>query len=167
MGGVQSEMLKIDVFNIIFTVVNLFILFFIIWKFLFKPVKKIIAQRKEEIEKQYADAKAAQAEADAIKAEYEENMKGVAEEKAAILKEARTQAGSEYEKIMADAKAEAEEILNDARKDAEEDRKQTMKQAKEEIADIVAEAAAKIASTKENPELDRKLFDDFIAKSGE
>lgn len=159
-------MLKFDI-NLLFTVINLFILFFVIWRFLFKPVKKIIAKRQEEIEKQYADAEAAKTEADTIKAEYEENMKQVADEKASILKESRTQAGKEYEKIVADARKEADDILSGARRDAEVDKKQAMKQAKDEIADIVAEAAAKIAGTKENPELDKKLFDDFIAKCGD
>ncbi|MCQ2526391.1 MAG: F0F1 ATP synthase subunit B [Lachnospiraceae bacterium] len=159
-------MLKFDI-NLLFTVINLFLLFFVIWRFLFKPVKKIIAKRREEIEKQYADAEAAKSEADAIKAEYEENMKQVADEKASILKESRTQAGKEYEKILADAKDEANEILAGARRDAEADKRNSLKQAKEEIADIVAEAAAKIASTKEDPELDRKLFDDFISKCGD
>jgi len=159
-------MLKFDI-NLLFTVINLFLLFAVIRIFLFKPVKKIIAKRQEEVDKQYKDAEAVKTEADTLKAEYEENLKGIADEKAGILKESRTQAGQEYEKIVAEAKEEAASIISSAHKDAEDEKKQAMKQAKEEIADIVAEAAAKIASTKQDPELDRKLFDEFIAKSGE
>lgn len=160
-------MLKIEVTNIIFTVVNLFILFFIIWKFLFKPVKKVIAKRQEEIDNQYSEAKAEAARAEELKTQYETALKGAEEEKTTILKESRAQAGKEYEKIVSEAKSEAEGIVSAARRDAEAEKQQSLKQAKEEIADLVAEAAAKIAATKEDPERDRQLFDDFIAKSGE
>lgn len=160
-------MLKIDLFNIIFTVINLLILFFVIWRFLFKPVKKIIKQRQDEIENQYAEAALAQKEADDIKAQYEESIKNAEDEKAAIIKEGKAKANADYDKILADAKTEAEKIVDSAKKNAEETKAKTMQQTKLEIADIVSEAAAKIAGTKSSPENDRKLFDDFIAKSGE
>ena len=43
-------MLRIDI-NLLFTVINLIIIYVIIRKLLFKPVKKIIAQREAEINK--------------------------------------------------------------------------------------------------------------------
>ena len=49
-------MLRLDI-NLLFTVINLIIIYVIIRKLLFKPVKKIIAQREAEINKQYEDAK--------------------------------------------------------------------------------------------------------------
>lgn len=160
-------MLKIELWNIIFTVVNLFVLFFIIWKFLFKPVRKIIAKRQEEIDQEFNEAKQAKEEAENLKTQYEESMKSVNDECAGILREARNQAGIEYDKIVGDAEGAAEEIIEKARKNAEEERRQTLKQTKEEIADIVTEATAKLTTVKEDPDADRRLFDDFIAKSGD
>lgn len=52
-------MLRLDI-NLLFTVINLIIIYVIIRKLLFKPVKKIIAQRETDINKQYEDAKATQ-----------------------------------------------------------------------------------------------------------
>lgn len=51
-------MLKLDI-NLVFTVINLLIIYFILSKFLFKPVKNILAKRQEEIDKQYAEAEEA------------------------------------------------------------------------------------------------------------
>ena len=48
-------MLKLDI-NLVFTVINLLIIYFIVSKFLFQPVKNILAKRQEELDKQYADA---------------------------------------------------------------------------------------------------------------
>ena len=111
-------MLKVDI-NLLFTVINLGVIFFVIWKFLFKPVKKIIAKRQEEVEGQYAKAEEAKALADEERTKYEQAMSQAEDEKNSIIKEGRAQAGSERDKIIADAKAEASDIVETAKKDAE------------------------------------------------
>ena len=41
-------MLRLDI-NLVFTIINLLVLYFLMKKFLFKPVNNIIAQREEAI----------------------------------------------------------------------------------------------------------------------
>ena len=158
-------MLKVDI-NLLFTVINLGVIFFVIWKFLFKPVKKIIAKRQEEVEGQYAKAEEAKALADEERTKYEQAMSQAEDEKNSIIKEGRAQAGSERDKIIADAKNEASGIVETAKKDAEEARKRIMLKGAEELSELVSQAAGKIAQTKEDPEADSRLFDDFISKTG-
>ena len=157
-------MLKVDI-NLLFTVINLFLLFFVIWKFLFKPVKKIIAKRQEEVNAGYAEAEKAKADAEAAKASYEEQL--LKAEKSEILKDSRIRAAKEYDKIIADAKQSATDLVEKAKKDATEESDRIRKKAGEELGDLVSKAAAKIALTKEDPEADLRLYDDFISKSGE
>ena len=88
-------MLRIDI-NLLFTVINLIIIYVIIRKLLFKPVKKIIAQREAEINKQYEDAKATQDNAAALKVQYEQALSGAQEEKAAVISDARAKAGAPW-----------------------------------------------------------------------
>ena len=52
-------MLRLDI-NIVWTILNLLIIFAIVKIFLIKPIHKILDARQAEIDKQYADAKAAQ-----------------------------------------------------------------------------------------------------------
>ena len=144
-------MLKVDI-NLLFTVINLGVIFFVIWKFLFKPVKKIIAKRQEEVEGQYAKAEEAKALADE-------------DEKNSIIKEGREQAGAERKKIIGDARNEASNIIETAKKDAEDAKKRIMMKGAEEISELVSQAAGKIAQTKEDPEADSRLFDEFIEKT--
>ncbi len=157
-------MLKVDI-NLLFTVINLFLLFFVIWKFLFKPVKKIIAKRQEEVSAQYAEAEKAKAEAEEIKSVYEGKVKAAEDEKANLLKETRTQAGNEYDRIIAEARNEADGIIAGARRDALDESERIRKKANEEIGNLVSKAAAKIALTKDDPETDRKLYEEFIART--
>lgn len=59
-------MLRLD-WNILFTVINLILLFIAMRVFLFKPVRKIIAARQEEADKQFAEAAASKEEAEKLK----------------------------------------------------------------------------------------------------
>ena len=87
-------MLRLDI-NLVFTVINLLVLYFFMRKFLFGRVNKILEERKALIEKQFADAKTAQDAADGMKTEYEGKLAA---------------AQGEGEEIIARAKAEAKEM---------------------------------------------------------
>jgi len=158
-------MLKLDI-NLLFTVINILILYFIVRRFLFKPLQKILDARQTEIEKQYADARDTQDEADKAKKQYEESLAGIENEKTAILADSREKASAEYERILAEAKSEADRIVVDARKNAAAEKQKRIQEAEEQIADLVVEATAKISGTKQNAENDRALYDQFIAKTG-
>lgn len=110
-------MLRLDI-NIVWTILNLLIIFAIVKIFLIKPIHKILDARQAEIDKQYADAKAAQDSADELKTKYEASLSGVQAEKEGILNEARGKASNEYDRIVADAQTEAKKILDNADKNA-------------------------------------------------
>ncbi|MCM1325141.1 MAG: F0F1 ATP synthase subunit B [Bacteroidales bacterium] len=159
-------MLKLDI-NLVFTILNVLILFVLVRKFLFKPVHNILDARQAEIDKQYEDVKAAQDAADALKAKYETSVKDIAKEKEEILNDARDRANGDYEKVLADAKTQADKIVEDARKDADELHQKRMQQATEQIADLVVSATAKIVASHQGMEADRELYNQFLAKTGE
>lgn len=159
-------MLRLDI-NILWTIINLLIIYWIVRRFLFKPVKKILAARQAEIDKQYTQAQETQDAADAMKRQYEESLKGLSDEKTEILSEVRGKAGDEYERILADAREQADKIKSDAKRDADLEQEKYMQQAREQIADLVVSATAKIVAVKQNEETDRELYNEFLAKTGE
>ena len=110
-------MLRLDI-NIVWTILNLLIIFAIVKIFLIKPIHKILDARQAEIDKQYADAKAAQDSANELKGQYEASLSGVQAEKESILNEARGKASNEYDRIVADAQTEAKKIMDNASKNA-------------------------------------------------
>ena len=57
-------MLKLDVWNIVFTIINLLVLYFIFKKFLFKPVLNVIKEREDKINGQFEEAKKANEDAE-------------------------------------------------------------------------------------------------------
>ena len=158
-------MLRIDL-NLLWTVINVLIIFGIVKKFLLKPVNKILAARQEEIDKQYADAKAAEENARQLEEQTKAAMNGIEEQKNETLKEARGKAEEEYQRRVAEAKAEADKILADARILADREQEKRMEQAQNQIADLVVAAAAKLVASKAGEEEDKALYDQFLAKTG-
>ena len=157
-------MLRLDI-NLVFTVINLLITYFILRKFLFKPIHKVVEQRKEEIDRQYAGAKETEEKALALKAQYEESLSSVEAEKAKAVNEARTKAGEEYDRIVSDAKTEADKMLANARKQADLEQEKSVREA--QIAELVVAATAKVVASGQGQAADRELYNQFLAKTGE
>ena len=159
-------MLRLDS-NILWTIINLLILYVIARKFLFGPVRKVLAARQAEIDKQFADARTAQEDAQKLKEQYQESLDGAEKERLDILNQARDGAGEEYERILSEAKSTADKLVADAQKSADREQEKRIQQAQEQIADLVVAATAKLMASRQGAEADRELYNQFIAKTGE
>ena len=160
-------MLRIDI-NLIFTVINILILAVAMRFLLFKPVKDIIAKRKEEADQEYEKAIATQKEADALRQQYDDSLRQLEEERKETLRTARRNADAEYQRIVGSAEEKAASIKSDAQIQAESTRQQVLKRAEREIADMVLEAATKITGdATEGKQINSALYDEFLSKAGD
>ncbi len=159
-------MLRFD-WNLLFTVINLLILYFFMRKFLFGRVNKIIEARKTLIEEQFANAREAEENANALKMEYENKLADARSESEKLLNDARLKAQQESEKRM----AEADEELRKKHRQAEEtiaaERANAMRDMKKEIAGLVIDAAAKVVDKKASADRNLALYDEFLAEAGD
>ena len=101
----------IDVWTIIFTWGNLLILFLLMKKFLFKPVRKMMLDRENEVKAMYDNAEKSMSDADNLKAEYESRLSSAKTEAEDIVKSATRNAALKSEEILADAHSRAQEII--------------------------------------------------------
>ena len=159
-------MLRID-YNLIFTVINILVLFGALWFVLFKPVRKILDERQAEADREYDEAREKQAEADEARKKYDESLNEIEENRKETMAEARRKADSEYQRIVGHAEDQAREITDRAVIEAENQKKKILKSAEEEIADMVVAAAGKVAGSAGGAEFDRSLYDEFLAKKAE
>ncbi|WP_158589539.1 ATP synthase F0 subunit B [Butyrivibrio sp. CB08] len=155
-------MLNISVVNIVCTILNLLILYFVFKKFLFGRLDEILKARQEEIDQATAAADKAIEEAKASKKEYEEKISFAEEEKEQILADIKKQGYVEYEKIVDDAKKKGEQIITEAKHNAEVEAYRSRDKFAADIKDMVIDAASKIAATKHSSEDDSNLYDKFI-----
>lgn len=159
-------MLSVNLWNVLWTVVNLLILYFLIKKFLFKRVDDVLEKRRIEIEEASREADMMIEEAKKTKAEYLQRIELADEEKEQILADIKKQGYDEYERIVDDARKKGEQIVTEARHNAEVENERAKEVYAAQLADMVVEAASKIAATKHSTENDRELYDKFINEAG-
>ena len=159
-------MLRIDI-NLLFTVINLLVLFGLMYFLLFKPVRKIIAQRQEAVDQQFKEAEDAKASAQELEAKYQKSMDEIKEEKRQVLQDASRKADSDYHRIIDDAKTTAQQIKDDATLEGENQKKQILLKAEKEIADMVVDATAKVVAGNTSTEANASLYNKFLDKAGD
>ena len=150
--------------NIIWTFVNIIVLFLLLRIFLFKPVMKILDKRADEIKKTIDDADAAKREASELKAKYSEELKAAGTRADAIIKEATDNAKIQREKILDKAKKDADNIIKTAEKQTELDKQQAMKEMRSQIADVALKAAHKAM---ESGDISENSIGSFLRQVGE
>ena len=150
-------MLRIDS-NILWTIINLLILYALMKHFLFQPVHDILGKRKQEIESDFALANQQKQEALESKNKANQQLENMQTICDGMLADAKEQASLEYEQIIADANKKYDEMIEQARIKTIEVVNEEKAKAKSEIADLINKAADKITNTKS----DEKLYDDFL-----
>ena len=159
-------MLNISIFNIICTIVNLLILFFVVKKFLFGRIDEILKKRQEEVDSATKAADIALEEAKSTKREYERKMSQAEEQKDEILVAIKKQGYDEYERIVMDARKKGDQIITEARHNAQAEAEKVREEYAGELKDMVIDAASKIAATKHSAADDSELYDKFISEAG-
>jgi F-type H+-transporting ATPase subunit b len=96
--------------------VNFAILVWLLHRFLYRPVLRLIDARRAEIDKQYAEARSAEAKAKEQLAAVEAEHAGIAAERAAALKDAAAEAEAAEAARRVRAEGEAAALLDAARK---------------------------------------------------
>ena len=70
------DVISVNIWQILISLLNLYILFLIVKLFLFKPVKAVLAERQRELDTQYAAADVAVRDALANRRAWETKMRG-------------------------------------------------------------------------------------------
>ena len=102
--------------GLVWTIINLIVLFLLLRHFLINPVSNIMEQRRKLIADGLQNAQDTQDEANRLKAEYEEALSGAKKESAEIVDKARIDARAEYDRIVGEAGAKAGNIIENAKK---------------------------------------------------
>lgn len=152
--------------TLIWQIVNFVILCAILGHFCYKPVLKVLDDRKARIQNDLDSAKAAAADANKLKESYE-----------AQLRDAQIQAQDIVSKAVKEAQVQAQAQIEAAReaiakeKDAaskqiERERAEALEDLKEQVAELSCDIASKIISTNMTPDTNDRLIAESIAKLG-
>ena len=161
-----QSLVTINPVTLIAQICNLFIQLFLAKKFFLDKVKAILDQRREAADKEISDAKAAHAEAEAIKQTYEQNMKEARAKADDLLLNAQRTANSRSEEIIGQAQQAAAQIKQKAAADIEMEKKKALNDAKNEISGLALAIAGKVVARELNSADQEQMIDRFIDELG-
>ncbi len=156
------ELISLNVWHIVAAILNLLILTWIVKKFLFKPVQKILAERKGQVDTLYSEAEEAKTAAEADRAVYEEKLAQADDEAEEILRRATVRADRLSEEILAEANTKAAAKLAKADADIEQEKKKAVNEIKDEISGMSVDIAEAVVCREIKESDHQKLIDTFI-----
>ena len=159
--------LSINIWTILISLANLLIIFLILKKLLWKPVQKVMEERKAMVDKQFADAAEAEAKANEDKALWEEKLATADEEAHERIQRADETARRHGERVVAEAKEKAQGIIRQAEAEAQLERQKATASIRDEIADVSAELAQKMLEREITADDHRAMIASFLDEVGD
>ena len=138
--------------NLLYTVVNVLILFLLLRKFLYKPVMGIIAQRQKQVD-------------DALNAA-EDKLRNVDTEAAARRETYEQQAETAKQQLLAEAQKQADAIVAEGKAAAEAERQHKLREADAQTTALARAMCEKLLSRNLTEQDDSRLLDDLLEKAG-
>lgn len=163
----SSDIVSVNIWQILISLLNLLILFMILKKFLYKPVKNVLAQRQQLLDEQFENAEKAEKDAKTAKKSYEEKLANAKNEASEILKAANKKAERRSDKIVANAKQKADDIVRQAQNDAKLEKQKAQSEIKHEITEVSTMLTEKLLEREINSADHRDYINSFIEKIGE
>ena len=153
------DVISVNVWSILLSLINLGLLFLAAKKFLFEPITNLFADRAARVKSLYAEAEQAKREQTALAEEYRARMDAAKCKAEDIVQEASALAQSQAKEILRQAEARAEQITQQAQQNAERQREKHEADLRREIAEGAFAVAEKILAR----EVRRKDHAAFVA----
>ena len=161
------DIISVNLWQILISLANLALLFFMMKKFLFKPVKKVFAQRQQELDDRYAAAEAAEAQASADRDAWEEKLSTAHAQAEEIMQEATDAAKRRGDRMIAEARERADGIIRAAETEADLERQRAQDSIRQEIVAVSSALAERMLEREINADDHRALIDSFIEEIGD
>lgn len=161
--GLDSQLL----FDLLFQGIAIFILFLFVGYLLINPVRKALKARQDKVKGDLENAEKASREAEMLKADYDDKLRGVNEEAETILSDARSKAKKNETSIINDAKEEAGRIIKNAEREAELEKAKAKDEVRKEIIGVASAMAGKFVAAEMDEETQERLLNDTLREIGE
>lgn len=156
----------VNFWTMIFAWINLLILYIILKKILFKPIKNMIDSRQQEIDDMYKSAGDSERCAKELQAEYEEKMSRAKDESEEIVRSAVRRAQLKEEEILREANDKAARALERAEEQIELEKKRAVNEVKDQVSAIALDIASAVIGRDVSERDHEELINEFIENMG-
>lgn len=148
---------------IFWEIVSFAILFFILYKYAFPPLLKMLEEREQKIKDSLDEAERHRSEAERILREYEAKLAAASKEAETILAAARERAQRLLEENEQRMTAEAERIKGDALREIEQERRRAVQEIRSQTTDLALMVAEQVLQRSVTDADQRRLAEEALA----
>lgn len=145
------------------TLVNLLVSYFVLKRFLFKPLLKLLHKRRDTVAGQINLAKSNMSKAEERLSEANQRLDDSNHEAAEIIAGARKLAEQQAEQILAEARTEARNILGRAENEVARKRLAMLNEVRDEVADLSVAIASRVIGHVMDEQQQRDLVEHYVA----
>ncbi len=155
-------MLEIRLSTLLLQIANFLILAYILTRFLFKPLKKMLDERANRVTRAVEEAEKATRETQELRLEYEKKHENIDAEIAALKNEARIVIDQTRQQMLQEAYQEIEAMRTRAREEIEQQRTDALLLHRSKIGELVATLTQRMMKGVLNPQLHQAYLDTFM-----
>jgi F-type H+-transporting ATPase subunit b len=157
-----AKALDLNLAIIITQIIGFIVAFWILKAFAWKPLLKMLEDRKRKIAGDIGDAENIKAEAAKVLDDYKAQLRNIDTEARTRIQDAVADGTKIAAEIREHAREEARQILTKAREDLDRDVAKARVQLRDDVVGMAIKAAEKIIATKLNEAEQKRLLDDFL-----
>ena len=165
MGNLQ--IVSFNLWQVLISLANLTLLYLGLKKYLYKPVKAVLENRKAAIAKAYDEAEEYRNSANAAREEYAAKLATAHTTADEIIHDATVLANRRGDKIVAEAHQKADEIVRQGELEASMEKKKAMETIRQDITDVSAAMTEKLLGREMSAEDHRSMIDEFLKGVGD
>lgn len=159
--------MSIHIPDIVYAIINFLLLVAILNKFLYKPVTKMLDERKNEVVNNLNNAEKAKADAETMREEYMTHLQNAKSEAQEIITRANKLGEETKSEIVSQAREEAQKVSVKAQEEIRLEKVKALGELRDEVASLAVMAAEKIISKNIKLEDHEKMVQDFVKEVGE
>lgn len=149
--------LGIDWKLLVTQIINFFVLLFVLYRFVYRPVLESMEKRSKMIEKGVHDAKKSEEKLQEIERLRDQKMAETEKEIGRLFEKAKKDAESVKQELIVAANSQAEDLLRRSKLQIEEQQQKMVEEVKAEVTVFIVKAAAKILEREFNENDQKKL----------
>lgn len=158
----QSGIISLDWQILLVELASFLILLFVLAKFLFKPIMKLLENRSNQIKSAFATIEEKKQDIEKIKQDYQNQLAELNKKASQIIEEATRKGEDQRQKIVEKSQKEANKILEKAEIAIEKEKEKALRELKMQAADLSILAASKILERTIDESMAHQLIDEFI-----
>jgi F-type H+-transporting ATPase subunit b len=162
MLAASSPLTKIVPGLMIWTLVFFFITFWVLKRYAFGPVQKLIDERRDRIRQALEEADRAREESHKLLEEHRALIAGARSDAEQILAEARRVADAQRERVKEETEADRQRRLEETRRQIEAETRRALEQIRAEVAELTMIAAEKVTRKSLDDADHRRLIGEAI-----